>query len=73
MLDPNEPPYFDRPGVAKAVLANILAHGDVLGRDEEGRTVLAVAVEDWLFDHLAALGVEDEDRDEAEELEPEIK
>lgn len=26
----------------------------MLGRDEAGRTVLAVSVEDWLFDALAA-------------------
>jgi hypothetical protein len=43
------------PEIMRSILAQILATGDVLGRDEVGRTVLAVAVEDWLFDELAAL------------------
>ena len=42
------------PELMRSILAQILGTGDVLGRDEAGRTVLAVAVEDWLFDELAA-------------------
>jgi hypothetical protein len=37
----------------------------VLGQDASGRTILAVAVDAWLFDELAAFGTELED------LEPE--
>jgi hypothetical protein len=42
-----------------------LATGDVLGRDEAGGVVLAVAGEPWLFDELAAFGAD------LDELEPE--
>jgi hypothetical protein len=54
-----------RPEVVRSILAQILGTGDVLGRDQAGRTVLAVSVEDWLFDALAAFNAELED------LEPE--
>ena len=47
------------------ILAQVLATGDVIGRDAQGRTVLVVAVEDWLFDAMAALDADLED------LEPE--
>lgn len=53
------------PDIARAALARILRTGDVLGHDTAGRTVLAVAVEDWLFDALTAFEAEFED------LEPE--
>jgi hypothetical protein len=51
------------PAIARAVLAQILGTGDVLGRDTTGRTVLAVAVDDWLLDALAAFDAEPEDRE----------
>jgi hypothetical protein len=47
--------------VTRAILANPLATGDVLGRDEGGRTILAVAINDWLFDELAVFGTGLED------------
>jgi hypothetical protein len=53
------------PEILHAILANILMTGDVIGRDVKGRTVLTVAVDEWLFDELAAFGTELED------LEPE--
>ena len=43
----------------------MLETGDVVGRDALGRTVITVAVEDWMFDWLMAHG------SEAEDLEPE--
>jgi hypothetical protein len=53
------------PEIVRGILAQILGTGDVLGRDAAGRTVLAVSVEDWLFDALAAFDAELDD------LEPE--
>lgn len=41
------------PKIMRAILAQVQATGDVLGRDEEGRTVLAVAVDNWRFDAMA--------------------
>jgi hypothetical protein len=58
-------PNLGHPEIMRAILANVLATGDVLGRDQAGRIVLAVAVDVWLFDELAAFGAELED------LEPE--
>ena len=68
-------PNLGHPEIMRAILANVLATGDVLGRDQAGRIVLAVAVEAWLFDELAAFGTElenlepepDEDDDPAED------
>jgi hypothetical protein len=47
----------------EAHLGNIVqaTTGDVLGRDQAGRIVLAVVVDGWLFDELAAFGTELED------------
>jgi hypothetical protein len=58
-------PNLGHPEIMRTILANLLATGDVLGRDQAGRIVLAVAVDEWLFDELAAFGTELED------LEPE--
>ena len=58
-------PNLGHPEIMRAILANVLATGDVLGRDQAGRIVLAVAVDAWLFDELAAFGTDLED------LEPE--
>ena len=49
------------PEIMRGVLEQILGTGDVLGRDKNGRTILAVAVDDWLFDALAAFGTDLED------------
>jgi hypothetical protein len=53
---------LDHPEILKAILAGILATGDVIGR-EGGRTVLAVAVDDWLMDELAAVGAEEREEE----------
>jgi hypothetical protein len=47
-------PNVRHPEIMRSILAGILATGDVLGRDRHGRTVLAVAVDGWLMDELAA-------------------
>ena len=56
-------PNLHHPEIMRSVLERILATGDVIGRDEHGRTVLAVAVDNWLFDALAAFGSDLEDRE----------
>ena len=58
---------LDHPEIMRAVVANILASGDAIGCDRRGRTILAVAVDDWLLDGLAAF---DADREDLEEEEP---
>src|SRR5688500_9296907 len=64
-IPPRPTPDLTHPDVLRAVLAGVLATGDVVGRDHAGRLVLTLAVEDWLFDKLAALDAALED------LEPE--
>lgn len=49
------------PEIMRAILAGIVETGDVLGAAGPGRTVLAVTVDDWLIDELAALGSDLED------------
>lgn len=57
------------PEIMRAVLANILARGDAIGRDRHGRTILAVAVDGWLMDALAAFDAEREDLEKEEPTE----
>jgi hypothetical protein len=65
-------PNLGHPEIMHAVLANVLATGDVLSRDQARRMVLAVAVDAWLFDELAAFGtdLEDLEPEPAEEDDP---
>jgi hypothetical protein len=53
---------LDHPEILKAILAGILETGDVIGQ-EGGRTVLTVAVDDWLMDELAAMGAEEREEE----------
>ena len=59
--EPGYLPNIHHPDVMRCILEQILATGDVVGSDGPGRTVLAVTVENWLFDELAALGADLED------------
>ena len=61
-------PNVHHPDVMRGILEQVLATGDPLGRDAQGRIVLAVAVESWLFDALAEFGTDLED-DEPEPIE----
>jgi hypothetical protein len=58
------------PEIMRSVPVQILGTDDVLGRDDGGRTILAVAVDDWLFDELAGFGADTEE-DEPEPVEGE--
>ena len=44
------------PDVMRSVLEQIVDKGDVIGPAGPGQTILAVTVDDWLIDELAALG-----------------
>jgi hypothetical protein len=56
-------PNVHHPDVLRAILQGIVETGDVLGAAGPGRTVLAVTVDDWLIDELAALGADSEDQE----------
>ena len=55
---------LEHPEILRAILAGIVGTGDVTGRDGEGRTLLTVAVDDWLLDELAAVSAGTEDRED---------
>jgi hypothetical protein len=58
------------PEIMRAILTGIVETGDVLGAAGTGRTVLAVTIDDWLLDELAALGTDLEDREPETDLTP---
>jgi hypothetical protein len=51
-------PDIHHPGIMRGVLERIPATGDVLGRDRQGRTLLAAAIDDWLLDELVGFGAD---------------
>ena len=59
-------PNIHHPDVMRSILQQIVDTGDVIGPAGPGQTILAVTVDDWLIDELAALGSDVADR----ELEP---
>ncbi len=66
--DPEEVRFvlnLEHPAILRALLAQVVRSGDVLGPAGPGRTILAVTVDDWVIDQLATFGAADED------LEPE--
>jgi hypothetical protein len=54
------------PEVMRSILEQIVETGDVIGTAGPDRTVIAVTVDNWFIDELAALGTDHED------MEPEI-
>ena len=37
---------------ARALLHHLLEHGDIVGRDTVGRTIVQLAMDDWTFEKL---------------------
>lgn len=56
-------PNVHHPEIMRAILDGIVGTGDVIGTDGPGRTILAVTVNNWLVDELAALGTDLEDHE----------
>jgi len=54
-------PNVHYPEIMRGIMEQVLAIGDVLGHDGEGRIVLAIAVESRLFDERTAFGTDVED------------
>jgi hypothetical protein len=46
------PLRLDPGSQARTILHHILEHGDIAGCDAAGRTMITLAVDDWLLDHL---------------------
>src|SRR5438105_1714702 len=51
-------PNIYHPDVMRSILKQILATGDVIGTAGQGRTVPAVAVDNWSFHELAGFGAD---------------
>ena len=56
-------PNIHHPDVMRSILEQIVDTGDVIGPAGPGQTILAVTVDDWLIDELAALGSDVTDRE----------
>ena len=56
-------PNVHHPDIMRSILQGIVETGDVLGPAGPGRTILAVTVDNWLIDELAALDADLEDRE----------
>ena len=54
---------LEHPEIMRAVLAQIVRIGDVLGLAASSRTILAVTVDNWVIDQFAAFDAADEDRE----------
>jgi hypothetical protein len=66
------PISLDPDAEARALLRFMLAHGDIVGTDHAGRTILQLAVDPWTLDQLCAFDAGSEDLEDADaEPEPE--
>ena len=61
-------PNINHPDVMRSILEQIVDTGDAIGSAGPGRTILAVTVDNWLFDELAALGSDLADREPENDL-----
>jgi hypothetical protein len=55
---------------ARALLHHILEQGDVIGADASGRTIIQLAVDDWVFDQLLQFDGGGEDLEGNGDVEP---
>jgi hypothetical protein len=52
------------------LLHHLLQHGDFVGRDTAGRTIITLAVDDWLLEQLLTFDASAEDFEEGGDREP---
>jgi hypothetical protein len=55
---------------ARALLHYVLKHGDVVGRDNAGRTIIQLAVDDWVLDKLMGSDADAAEREDGGDAEP---
>jgi hypothetical protein len=55
---------------ARTILHHLLEHGDVAGRDAAGRTVITLAVDDWLPERLMTFDADADDLEDGGDAEP---
>ena len=59
-------PNINHPDVMRSILEQIVDTGDAIGAAGPGRTILAITVDNWMIDELAALGSDLADREPEE-------
>jgi hypothetical protein len=60
------------PGVeARVLLHQLLEHGDVVGKDTAGRTVIRLAADDWVLERLLTFDAEAAELEDEGDGEPE--
>jgi hypothetical protein len=55
---------------ARTILHHLLEHGDLAGRDATGRTLITLAVDDWLLERLLTFDAGAEDLEDGGDQEP---
>ena len=59
------------PGVeARVLLHHILEHGDIVGRDAAGRTIVQLAVDDWTLEKLMTVDADAPELEDGGDGEP---
>ena len=59
------------PGVeARVLLHHILEHGDIVGRDTVGRTIIQLALDDWTLEKLMMVDADAADLEDEGDCEP---
>jgi hypothetical protein len=65
-------PFPLSPGAeARALLHHLLEHGDIVGRDIAGRSIIQLAVDDWALDKLMTFDADAADLEDGEDAERE--
>ena len=55
---------------ARALLNHLLEHGDIVGRDTAGRTIIQLAVDDWALERLLIFDADAADLEDGGDDEP---
>jgi hypothetical protein len=55
---------------ARALLHHLLEHGDVVGKDTAGRSIVQLAVDDWVLDKLLAFDADAGELEDGADAEP---
>jgi hypothetical protein len=64
------PLRLDPGSQARTILHHLLERGDIAGRDAEGRKVITLAIDDWLFEQLMIFDAGAEELEEGGDAEP---
>jgi hypothetical protein len=55
---------------ARALLHHLLEHGDIVGSDPVGRTIVQLAVDDWVYEKLMTFDAEATELEDGDDDEP---